>query len=72
VDPDDWPFIALAMYLKVPLWTGDKSVLTFSVRTKFKHYMALDTRAVEILLEGKSWDKIKKYLKEKYGEQAKI
>jgi len=46
--------------------------LTFSVRTKFKHYVAVDTHAVEMLLEGKPWNKIKKYLKEKYGEQAKI
>ena len=33
VDPDDWPFIALAMYLGVPLWTGDKGLLKMSAET---------------------------------------
>jgi len=67
VDPTDAPFVALAMHLEMPLWTGDKGVLRLSARTKFKHYVALDTYAVEMLLEGKSWNEVEKYLEEKYG-----
>ncbi len=68
VDPDDWPFIALAMHLKIPLWTGDKDVIRLAVETRFKHYKAVDTRGVEILLEGKSWSEVEEYLLERYGE----
>ena len=66
-DPSDTPFIALAMYLDVPLWTGDKRLIRLAVRTGFEHYKAVDTRGVEMLLEGKEWDKIEEYLRRKYG-----
>ena len=70
VDPTDAPFIALAMYLKIPLWTGDRRLFEHAVETRFKHYKAVDTRGVEMLLEGRSWREVEKYLRERYGEAS--
>jgi len=33
-DPDDWPVIALALKLKVPIWTNDKKIVEASRSTK--------------------------------------
>ena len=66
-DPTDWPFIALAMHLNAPLWTGDKKLVRLAVRAGFKHYKAVDTRGVEMLLEGKQWKEIEEHLKKEYG-----
>ena len=66
VDPDDWPFVALAMYLEVPLWTGDKGIIELSVGTRFRHFVAVDTKGVEMLLEGKSLGEIEERMREKY------
>ncbi|MEB3779451.1 MAG: putative toxin-antitoxin system toxin component, PIN family [Desulfurococcales archaeon] len=68
VDPEDTPFIALAMHLGIPLWTGDKELIKLAVRTEFQHFKALDTRGVEMLLEGKPWREVEEYLKREYGE----
>ncbi len=67
MDPDDWPFVALAMYLEVPLWTGDKGIIELSVRTRFRHFVAVDTEGVEMLLEGKSLGEVEERMREKYG-----
>lgn len=67
IDPDDWPFIALAMYLGIPLWTGDKGVLKLAVGTGFRYFRAVDARGVEMLLDGIGWDKVKNYLVDRYG-----
>ena len=67
LDPDDWPFVALAMYLGVPLWTGDRRLLEHAVEAGFRHYRAVDTHAVEMLLEGRSWGEVEEYLQRKYG-----
>ncbi len=69
VDPEDTPFVALAMYLGIPLWTGDKELIRLAVRTKFKHFKALDTRGVEMLLEGKPWSEVEEYLRREYGRE---
>jgi len=37
VDPDDWPFIVLAMHLKIPLWTGDHGILEQAAKTEYKY-----------------------------------
>ncbi len=66
-DPSDAPFIALAMHLNAPLWTGDKEVVRLAVRKKFKEFKAIDTYGVEMLLEGKPWREIEEYLKKKYS-----
>ena len=65
--PDDWPFIALAMHLNAPLWTGDKGILELSMRINYKHYTAIDTEGVKMLLEGKSIEEVKERMREKYG-----
>ena len=67
VDPDDWPFVALAMFLGVPLWTGDRKLLELSVRTGFRYFTTVDTEGVEMLLEGKSLEEVKRRMIEKYG-----
>ena len=66
-DPDDWPFVALAMHLNVPLWTGDKELLKLAVGTGFEYFAAIDTEGVEMLLEGKSLEGVKERMREKYG-----
>ncbi len=67
VDPSDWPFVALAMHLGVPLWTGDKKIIKLAVDNEFREFKAVDTRGVEMLLEGKPWKEVEEYLKRKYG-----
>ena len=67
VDPDDWPFVALAIHLGIPLWTGDKDLLVLSVRTGFEHFVAVDTEGVEMLLEGKKMREVEERMREKYG-----
>ncbi|MEB3861609.1 MAG: PIN domain-containing protein [Desulfurococcales archaeon] len=63
-DSDDWPFIALALQYNAPVWTNDREMIRHSLETR--RYKALDTRALEMLLEGKSWRQIEEYLKERY------
>ena len=71
MDPDDWPFVALAMFLKIPLWTGDRGLLELSAKTEFKHFVAVDTEGVEMLLRGEALEKVKERMKEKYGQDKK-
>ncbi|MEB3759509.1 MAG: PIN domain-containing protein [Desulfurococcales archaeon] len=70
VDPKDAPFVGLAMFLGVPLWTGDKGIIELSVGTGFKHFVAVDAEGVEMLLEGKSLREVKGRMREKYGESV--
>ena len=67
VDPYDWPFAALAMDLGVPLWTGDRGLLELSARTGFKHFVAVDTSGVEMLLRGEPLEVVEQRMKEKYS-----
>ena len=71
VDPADAPFIALAMHLKIPLWTGDKAILELAAKTDYKYYIAVDTEGVELLLEGTPLEKVKERMKQKYGRGRK-
>lgn len=66
VDLEDWPFIALAMYLDVPLWTEDKRLIRLAVES-FKHYKAVDTEAIGMLLVGFEWRGIAARLRGKYA-----
>ena len=50
-DVKDTPFIALALKLNIPIWTGDKKTIELGLKTG--KYVALDTKAVEDLIEGK-------------------
>ena len=49
-DPKDTPFIALSLKLDLPIWTEDKNLLRASFTSG--KYIALDTEALEELLEG--------------------
>jgi predicted nucleic acid-binding protein len=64
-DPKDAPFIALALQLNIPIWTNDKKIIEHSLKSG--KYLALDTQAVEELIQGKNLEKIKQKLKEKYS-----
>jgi predicted nucleic acid-binding protein len=37
IDVDDDPFVALALHLRCPLWTGDKKLVRGLRRKGFKH-----------------------------------
>ena len=65
-DLDDWPFIALSLQYNAPIWTNDKPLIKHSLKTR--KYKALDTRALEMLIEGVEWKKIEEHLKERYGQ----
>ncbi len=65
-DPEDTPFIALAMHLGVPLWTGDRGLIRLAVETGFRYFTAIDTEGVEILLEGAPLEEARERMKRKY------
>ena len=69
IDPEDTPFVALAMHLNIPLWTGDKELLRLAVETGFEYFVAVDTEGVEMLLEGRSLEEVKERMREKYGRR---
>ena len=64
VDLGDAPFVALAMFLGVPLWTGDKGLLVLSAETG--EYIAVDTEGVELLLSGEPLDNVLERMRRKY------
>ena len=63
-DEKDTPFVALALKLKAPIWTGDKKMIIYGL--KRGKYLALDTKAVEELVKGKSLEDVLKDLKKRY------
>jgi len=63
-DVKDSPFIALALKLKIPIWTNDKDFIIHALNSE--RFMALDTIGVEELLDGKSLHEITERLKRKY------
>ena len=64
VDPDDWPFVALAMFLGVPLWTGDKALIRRGLETG--EYIAVDTDGVEMLLNGAGLERVLERMRGRY------
>jgi len=63
-DPKNAPFIALALQLNIPIWTNDKKIIEYSLKSE--KYLAFDTQAVEELIQGKNLEEIKQKLKERY------
>ena len=59
-DPKDTPFIALSLKLELPIWTEDKAMLQASFKSG--RYVAIDTEAVESLLDGKPLEVIREIL----------
>ena len=63
-DEKDTPFIALALKLNIPIWTGDIKMIKYGLVTE--KFIAIDTLALEELLKGKSLEEIKENLKKRY------
>ncbi len=65
-DVKDTPFIALALKLNIPIWTGDRKMIEFGLKTE--NYVALDTKAVEDLINDKSLEDVLSDLKKRFEE----
>ena len=63
-DEKDTPFIALATKLGIPLWTGDKKMIIYGLKSG--KYLTLDTKAVEELIKGKQLEEALENLKKMY------
>jgi len=49
-DVDDWPFVASALRLGIPIWTNDRALIEHSLRSSI--YLAVDTVALLKALRG--------------------
>ena len=63
-DIDDFPFIALSLKLSIPIWTNDRKMIEYGIKTG--KYLALDSESLEDLLKGASIDEVKQRLIKKY------
>ena len=63
-DEKDTPFIALALKLNIPIWTNDKKIIEYGLKTG--KYLALDSESLENLLKGISINEIKQKLEKMY------
>ena len=63
-DEKDTPFIALATKLGIPLWTGDKKMIIYGLKSG--KYLTLDTKAVEELIKGKQLEEALENLKKRF------
>ncbi len=63
-DEKDSPFIALALKLNIPIWTNDKKLIEYGLKTN--KYLALDSESLDDLLKGTGIDEIKQKLEKKY------
>ena len=63
-DIDDWPFVAVALRLGIPIWTNDKALIRHSLRSS--RYLAIDTVTLLKVLRGEldleDWHVVKKGL----------
>ncbi len=60
----DFPFIALALKFKIPIWTNDKDMIRYSLKSG--EFVAIDTEALEGLIKGDSINTILENLREKH------
>ena len=63
-DVDDYPFIAVALEYNASIWTNDKNLIRHALTSN--EYLAIDTQALERLLEGEEPAKVLEAMKEKY------
>ncbi|MEB3851713.1 MAG: PIN domain-containing protein [Desulfurococcales archaeon] len=63
-DIDDYPFIATAMEYNAIIWTNDKELIRHALASN--EYIAVDTPALERLLEGEQLTEVLKGMKERY------
>jgi len=59
-DEKDTPFIALALKLNIPIWSNDRKIIEYGIKSG--KYLALDSESLEDLLKGISVDEIKRRL----------
>ena len=65
-DPDDWPFIALALQENAVLWTNDREIIREAVSGGYREYTAVDTTGLQMILEGKSKEEVLRAMKTRY------
>ena len=65
-DPDDWPFIALALQEDAVLWTNDREIIREAVSGDYREYTAVDTTGLQMILEGKSNGEVLRAMKARY------
>ena len=63
-DEKDASFIALSLKLNAPVWTGDKEMIRYGLKSG--KFLALDTQAVEELAKGKKLEEVLEDLKKRY------
>jgi len=70
-DIDDWPFIALALKLKIPIWTNDKELIKQGVESC--RYLPVDTIVLSKSLKGEvdlsNWPLVKEDIKSRFGKE---
>jgi len=63
-DIDDWPFVGVALKLRIPIWTNDKALIQHGLKSS--KYLAIDTVALLKVLRGEldleDWRAVKKDL----------
>ena len=64
-DKKDTPFIALALKLNIPIWTNDRKMIEYGLKTN--KYLALDSESLEDLLKGIRVDEIKQKLIKRFN-----
>jgi len=68
-DIDDWPFIALALKLGIPIWTNDKDLIKQGVKSC--KYLPVDTIVLLKSLKGEinlaNWSLVKEDIKSRFG-----
>jgi len=64
-DEKDTPLIALALKLNIPIWTNDRKIIEYSIRSG--KYLALDSESLEDLLKGANINEIKRKLMKRYN-----
>ncbi len=68
-DPDDYPFIAIAIEYNAIIWTNDKSLIKHGLVSN--EYIAIDTISLEKLLKGENISQILERLKNRYLSNRK-
>ena len=65
-DVKDAPFIALAIQENAVLWTNDREILREAVRGDYREYIAVDTKGLQMLLEGIDRKEVLRAVKKRY------
>ncbi len=63
-DYNDYPFIAVALDLGIPIWSNDKELIRYGLESE--EYIAIDSIALQELLYGLSLNEVVKRLRSRY------